>query len=507
MPSLSWPLVVLLALAAAGAGYAVRWYRAHRSSAGVRSLAAAQIESQEQPCWVADLPEGTLHASAGVRDLVGERLDSIRTIYQLIEELGHPEEGDRLREVVDEFLTGRRAFAEGEFRMLCADGAYHRISLRAAVSWGTGGRPSLLTGSLLDLTRTREVEEERDRLFNLSVDLLGISDFEGYLQQVNPAWVRVLRWSRDDIMSRPLAEFIHAEDRVRFQRYQTKLRAGETVRELEARARCRDGSYRWISWSSFPLPDRQRVFTVARDVTEKKEAEERLQAYQERLRNLASELATVEDRERRHLAEVLHDSLAQDLFAAKTKAQLLRTPDRLPDPGCVLEEVVGILDEAMLQTRSLTVELFPPVLYEVGLDAALEWLCRSFRATRGLNCEFSVEGESEDLPQDLRALSFRIVRELLNNVVKHAEASVARLAVAYRDGHLQVAVDDDGPGFDLDGASEPPLADREDVPQRGFGLFSIRERLRSLQGNLAITPSPLGGWRVVMTLPLPRSSD
>ncbi len=398
--------------------------------------------------------------------------------------------------------------AEGELRILCADGEYHRFSARAVASWDSRGHPYLLTGSLLDLTRTREIEEERDRLFNLSVDMLGISDFEGNFQQVNPAWVRILSWSRDDVMSRPLTDFIHPDDRAAFAAYLLRLQAGEPVRDLELRAQCRDGSFRWISWSSFPLPDRRRIFTVARDVTEKKEADARLEAYQTRLRNLASELATVEDRERRQLAETLHDSLAQDLFAARAKVTLLRYPDRVVDPARVVNEAISILDQSMNMTRNLTFELFPPALYDVGLEAGLEWLCRHFETTRGLRCTLENHGEDVDLPQDLRALTYRIVRELLANVHKHAEARLARVTVEHAANLLTVTVDDDGHAFDLDVEDDPPAnRGRSGRSGKGFGLFSIRERLRCLAGNLAIQPSPLGGWRVVMTLPLPDRPD
>ncbi len=503
-----WTWLIVALAAGVFLGWQVAAGRSRHRRALALDVTLAQMSGDSRLCWGAELPDGRLAVSPSLAELLGTDLTGAgATVFRVLRERCHPEEVARLGEVLDEVLCGRRVLAEGELRILCADGDYHRFSTRAVASWDSRGRPYLLIGSLLDLTRTREIEDERDRLFNLSVDMLGISDFEGNLQQVNPAWVRILRWSRDDVMSRPLTDFIHPDDRNAFAAYLQRLQAGEPVRDLELRAQCRDGSFRWISWSSFPLPDRRRIFTVARDVTEKKEADARLEAYQTRLRNLASELATVEDRERRQLAETLHDSLAQDLFAARAKVTLLRYPDRVTDPARVVNEAISILDQSMNMTRNLTFELFPPALYDVSLEAGLEWLCRHFETTRDLRCSIETRGEEVDLPQDLRALTYRIVRELLANVHKHAQARLARVTVEYAATQLAVYVDDDGKAFDLDVTEEAPTGVDGDGTRKGFGLFSIRERLRCLAGNLAIQPSPLGGWRVVMTLPLPDRPD
>jgi PAS domain S-box-containing protein len=499
-------------VAALAAGVVAGWlgagWRGRRRRLRARDITLAQMSVDTRLCWGAELPGGRLAASPPFGalfgpDLVGDRM----TVFGFLIERCHPEELRRMQGILDDVLLGRRVFAEGEMRLRCADGDYHRFTARVVGSWNSHGRPYLLTGSLHDLTRTREIEEERDRLFNLSVDMLGISDFEGNFLQVNPAWVRILRWSRDDIMSRPLTDLIHPEDRAAFASYLQRLQAGEPVRDLEMRAECRDGSFRWISWSSFPLSDRRQIFTVAHDVTEKREADVRLEAYQTRLRDLASELATVEDRERRQLAETLHDSLAQDLFAARAKVALLKYPDRLADSARVVNEAISILDQSLNMTRNLTFELCPPALYEVGLEAGLEWLCRHFETTRGLRCTIETPGDNETLPQDLRALTYRIVRELLANIHKHAEARLARVTVAYAANHLVVTVDDDGKALALDGDDNSAMSAEGETARKGFGLFSIRERLRCLAGNLAIEPSPLGGWRVVMTLPLPDRPD
>jgi PAS domain S-box-containing protein len=361
----------------------------------------------------------------------------------------------------------------------------------------------LLNALMADRAQIQEVEEERDRLFNLSIDLLAISDLEGRLLQVNPAWVRVLRWSRDEVMALAYSSLFHPDDRPAAMRALAELRNGTPVRDVELRTRCRDGSYRWISWSSFPLTVRKTIFTVARDITERKQAREQLQRYQQRLKALASQLATVEERQNRRLAEILHDTLAQDLFAAQTKLSLLEHSHRVEDPQAVVQEVLEILKQANELTRTLTFELTPPALYEIGLDAALEWLCRSFKRTRGLDCRFANECEIPQLDHDLRALLYQGTRELLTNVYKHADASFAEITLACEAHLIVLQVDDDGRGFDHDLQLEEMACGSS---SGGFGLFNLRERLGQLGGKLHIDRSASGGVRVTITVPLARES-
>jgi PAS domain S-box-containing protein len=458
------------------------------------------LSGLELPFLMVEFPSRRIHFSGALRERLGPAAEGTRRVDEVIEAVAAVPDRPRLLQMVEEIRTGANVYRDLELSLRFVDGSWHQVEIQLFRLATCGRGAGVLAATVVDRTLAHEVEEERDRLFNLSLDLLAVSDLDGRLLQVNPAWVRVLRWSRDDIMARTFVELIHPDDRDRAHQAQDELRQGMPVRELELRTVCLDGSHRWISWSSFPLIARGTVFTVARDINDRKAAEEELQRYQHRLRQLASQLATVEERSNRRLAEILHDTLAQDLFAASAKLSLLNYPDRLADPSAVLREVADILAHATELTRTLTFELFPPALYEVGLDAALEWLCRSFRKTRGLDCGFELEGVPVDLAQDLRALLYQGARELLGNIYKHADAGRAEVLLRYDGGQITLQVDDDGAGFDLadSGAEEAS----ESVPS-GFGLFNIRERLGQLDGQLSIETSPLGGGRVIICLPTP----
>ncbi|HEX7260997.1 MAG TPA: PAS domain S-box protein, partial [Luteolibacter sp.] len=119
-----------------------------------------------------------------------------------------------------------------------------------------------------DIAKRKQAEEERDRLFNLSLDLLCVANFEGRLEQVNPAWTECLGWTAEELIRCPMQEFIHPDDREATIRTRETIIQGSPMRGFENRYRCRDGSYRWLSWNVYPLAGTRQVFGVARDVTE-----------------------------------------------------------------------------------------------------------------------------------------------------------------------------------------------------------------------------------------------
>jgi len=237
------------------------------------------------------------------------------------------------------------------------------------------------------------------------------------------------------------------------------------------------------------------------DVTEQRQAAEKLRAHERRLRQLAWELATAEQRERRRIATELHDAVGQALAGIKLKLQLLREcPDRVDLPA-VLDEVFELIDRAGRNTRTLTFELCPPMLYDLGLGAALEWLAGRIEQGYGVACRVATEGAEPPIDDDLRGLLFRAARELVINAVKHARCRHITVSLATRGRLLEVAVGDDGIGFD------PSGVDRYTEDSGGFGLFSIRERLAYHGGRLTVDSQPDRGARASMVLPIPEPPE
>jgi signal transduction histidine kinase len=212
------------------------------------------------------------------------------------------------------------------------------------------------------------------------------------------------------------------------------------------------------------------------------------------LRALASELADVEQQERRRLALILHDHVQQILVGARMQVEALRR--RLGDPSApeLCLDLDASLREAIDASRSLAVELSPPVLRDAGIGPALTWLAARMRDRHGLVVTLTCDAGPEPSDQG-RALLFECTRELLLNVVKHAGVHEASISLQRAGGRVRIVVQDAGEGFD-----PAVLARRDGDPT--FGLFSIQQRLAYVGGDCRVDSAPGRGTRVTMSIPV-----
>lgn len=220
---------------------------------------------------------------------------------------------------------------------------------------------------------------------------------------------------------------------------------------------------------------------------------EQLLQYQQRLRALASELALSEARERRAIAEDLHDHLGQALAYMKMRVSEFQGNAVFCGFESTLMEISDLLAQAIRYTRSLTVDISPPVLYELGLGPAIEWKAEQIARKHKLTINVRVSGK-EKMTEELRVMLFKSVTELLTNVVKHASAGKVVITIKNTADSARIEFADDGIGFDLSSLT----TDRG--TNLGFGLFSIRERLRCLGGECNVESAPGKGTRIILTV-------
>ncbi len=229
---------------------------------------------------------------------------------------------------------------------------------------------------------------------------------------------------------------------------------------------------------------------------ERKKTEARMLQYQKQLRSLASELSLAEERERRRIATELHDHIGQNLAISKIKLGLIRESASTPKIAGALEEIYKLIDQTIQFTRSLTFELSPPVLYEFGFEAAVEWLAERIQEQYQIQIQIQNDQKLKPLSDDVRVLLFQGVRELLINVVKHAHTKRAAVRIMRQGHNINVLVEDYGKGFDVAGM------DTNCIKPGGFGLFNIRERLKHFGGNVMIDSAPDQGTRITLIVPL-----
>jgi signal transduction histidine kinase len=228
------------------------------------------------------------------------------------------------------------------------------------------------------------------------------------------------------------------------------------------------------------------------DVSERRASEREIVEYQRKLQQMAFDAARTEECERRRIAADLHDRIGQSLALAqlKLKASLTTDPDGRP-----VQDAIDLLEHSIVDTRTLIFELSPPILYDLGLKEALSWLAEDLGRRWGMRIEISDDGTPKRLGDETAALVFRAVRELLTNVLKHAQVLSAKVTLERSGDQLEIAVVDEGVGFDVQAAA--PASD-----QGGFGLFSACEQLSRLGGTLQIESGADRGTRVRLRLPL-----
>jgi PAS domain S-box-containing protein len=389
-----------------------------------------------------------------------------------------------------------------EFRFIDKDGRIRDAFTTVAMLPGT--KKSVI--SVLDITDRKRADErlrENEALFrNLTERSLAAVFIvqEGKFRYINTSAIVYAGYTAEELIGRDSDIIVHPDDKEMVKEKAREILQGRDSTPYEFRMVTKEGQIRFIIQIVSPIQynGMPAILGNAIDVTGRKLAEAKLRIYQKQLRSLASELSVTEERERRRLATDLHDSISQILAISKLKLDLVRDGGTSAAFGRELDEISALIDQALQHTRSLTFELSPPVLYELGLEAALESLVERLQHMHGLRIEFVDDEQPKALSEDLAAFCFRAVQELLINVVKHARARTATITTEKYGDKVRIVVADDGVGF----VSDDTFAD---VDRRtGFGLFSISERLRHLGGSLEIHSRPSQGTRVTLLAPLER---
>lgn len=240
---------------------------------------------------------------------------------------------------------------------------------------------------------------------------------------------------------------------------------------------------------------RQTNAVLQQQINEHERAQREIEAYQWQLRKLAADLSLTEARERRDIASDLHDHIGQALAFIRMKVSGFQSEAVFSGLEQSISEILTLLDQTIQYTRTLTFEISPPVLYELGLGASLEWLGEQFTKKHGLKVEVVAAPFRGKLPEEIQVFVFKSVQELLANALKHARAQHVGVTLHCLNGWLKVAVIDDGTGFDTSQSTT-------ECSKGGFGLFSIRERLMHLGGSIDIKSSPGRGACVTVAVPI-----
>jgi len=343
----------------------------------------------------------------------------------------------------------------------------------------------------------KESEERYKALFDRSLSYIYLHDLNGRFLDANKAILKALGYKKEDIPFLNFASLL-SEDQLplALKTLEVIIRTGRQKKPTEYKLRRKDGRHIWVETEGSLIYKEGKpcaIQGIARDITERKRAEEALRESREKMRNLAAHLQSIREDERAVVAREIHDELGQALTAIKMDLSWLekKTPE---EQSLLLKKTrsMGKLVDSTIQTvQRISSELRPGLLDDVGLLAAIEWQAEEFQKRTGIACELSVLSEDISLSQERSTAAFRIFQETLTNIARHAEATKVTVRLIKKGASLELKVKDNGKGITEEKISDP----------KSLGLLGIQERIHFLEGNITIKGIHNKGTTVTVTMP------
>lgn len=494
------------------------------------------VEKSPDGVQIIDLNGQILYANNAVEKIYGYSGDELkgRHVNEVNEDPGFASEV---------ILPSIRTYGQwdGELMVKHKSGNAFPVWLAAFMVNDNNNQPTGIISIIRDLSDRKKAEqtikdsEEKFRtLFNQATDsifLLSFSGSELIIEDTNAAALKCYGYAREDLIGKPISILDDITTQNKIPERTNRLLKGKLLNFEASHAR-KDGTSFPVEVSAQLIHIGKKPFIMAfdRDITdrklseetllkyheqledlvkertlelmeannnlhfeivERKKAEKKLLDYQKQLQSLTSQLSLFEENEKRRIATELHDCVGQTLALSKIKLGLLNKSVHTPDLKSSINEILQLIEQTIKETRTLTFELSPPILYELGLNQAIQWLIDQFSVKHGLN--IILEHNGFDMPYDnnVRFFLFQAIRELLFNIVKHAKATKVKITMSGSKQNLQINVEDNGVGF-----TKPPRN------HDGFGLFNIRERMNHINGKFEIKSNPDKGTRVTLVAPL-----
>jgi PAS domain S-box-containing protein len=466
--------------------------RTEQALAASESRLRAIIESEPE-CVKLVGPDGRLldMNPAGLAMIEAPSLDHVRGLAVL--ELVAPEHRAAFADLHRRVLRGESGTLE--FEIVGLRGARRWMETHATPLRGADGAIMALLAVTRDVTERRRAEaalRQRERDYRLlmdqAVDAIFVVDQEGHYLDVNRQACELTGYTREELLRLVTADTYVEADRPAAAQRLADLRRGKPL-VWERLLRRKDGSLVPAEFSGKLLPD-GRIHSFARDITERKRVEHELKESRRLLRELSRRLRAAHEEERARIARELHDQIGQALTAIKLNLQAIGRSGAAGPHGTTLADGVELVDRALQQVRSLSFELRPAMLDDLGLAAALRAFARKQASAAGLALGLRISPRLQGAPKDVETACFRIAQEAVTNVVRHAHARRLDVTLRRTDGTLELAVQDDGAGI------PDALA-----AFAGLGLLSMRERAEAVGGGLEVASVPGGGTVVRARFP------
>jgi PAS domain S-box-containing protein len=266
-------------------------------------------------------------------------------------ELYHKDDSFAIESLMQELEHGDSEYFRTEIRLQHKNGKILWADLSVAAVRNSKLSLEAIVNIIMDITERKQIEEERDLLFNLSIDMQCVIDFNGYFKQLNKAWEDTLAYRRSHLLSKPFLHFIHPDDRQKSQQFFNRLLQGESVKKFENRYKCKDNSYRILSWNAYPLVEQRKIYAIIRDITECKQNEVALKDAHERLLTIVDRYRAIVQDQTELICRYLPNgciSFVNEAYCRyfnKTENELIGFPDESNEMQALIRQMMGNLNE------------------------------------------------------------------------------------------------------------------------------------------------------------------
>jgi len=312
--------------------------------------------------------------------------------------------------------------------------------------------------------------------FQVTPDLVCIVGKDGFLKKVNPSVIDKLEYTAQELYASPVFTFIHTEDIAITAKNREALLEGKALLNFVNRYITKSGNIVWLEWTSIYFADKEVVFAIAKDVTERKKIELVVEEEYKKIKSLAKHFKSNIEKERKYLAFELHEEMAQLVSTVKLDIDwIAHNVPSLPDiTRARIEHALAVSGLLIKSIQRLSFSMSPKMLLDFGLTETLDWLCKEFTILNNIPCEFVSDYDEQLLTDEMKLDLFRICQEALTNIIEHANAHKVLVSIKTRQDSIELNITDDGNGFDIDQEKEK------------VGLIIMEERAVSINGRLFV---------------------
>ncbi len=361
-----------------------------------------------------------------------------------------------------------------------------------------------VTQDITENKKYRDKIEKAEELYRLLAnntnDLICLQEYDSTFKYISPSIENLLGYKQEDFIGKKVYNIVHKEDLPALKNTFMNISKNIKSQAFPFRALHKNGHYIWLEFLSTPVFKEDKIsyfVTSARDITPSMLANQNIQEYQNSLKKLTTEITLIEEKQKKEIASNIHDHLSQSLVISKMKIKELKNNENYKKLFKDLDFIETHISDALDNSRKITFELSPPVLYQLGIIDALFWLFEYIEKTYEIKSEINTTVDSVKMNDAKSILLYRSIQEVVNNSIKYSKSKFYTLNITSTLNGIAIVFEDNGIGFNIN-----DLKNNHNTNGSGFGLFTVKERIENIEGEFDISSEINKGTTVTFLIPI-----